>query len=64
MITPRNSKVRLTSVFTVPGHVEANITYTLTKNTWKIHIDAKSPDVRTRKTMQLSLPGLARLTLI
>lgn len=32
----------------MPGHVEANVTYTLRAKEWKIKIEATSPDTRTR----------------
>lgn len=41
----------------MPGHVEANVTYTLEAKTWKIKINAISPDVRTRKR---SLPHIEK----
>ncbi|KAF2473391.1 aldose 1-epimerase [Lindgomyces ingoldianus] len=31
----------------MPGHVEANVTYSLQKNKWKITMDAISPDTKT-----------------
>lgn len=41
----------------MPGHVEANVTYTLEAKTWKIKINAISADVRTRKR---SLPHIEK----
>jgi aldose 1-epimerase len=33
----------------MPGRVDANVTYSVSNNTWSVKMDAISPDAKTRK---------------